>query len=32
MKEHDFKFETDCDCEIILHLYNKFGAEVSCSL
>jgi len=27
MKEHDFKFETDCDCEIILHLYNKFGAE-----
>jgi len=27
MKEHDFTFETNCDCEIILHLYNKFGAE-----
>ncbi|CAK8683317.1 unnamed protein product [Clavelina lepadiformis] len=27
-----FSFETACDCEIILHLYNKFGIEKTVSL
>ena len=26
--EFDFQFETACDIEIILHLYEKFGIEV----
>jgi len=28
-KEFGFSFESSCDCEIILHLYEKFGPEVS---
>ena len=26
-KQYDFNYETKCDGEVILHLYNKFGGE-----
>ena len=26
-KQYGFKYETKCDAEVILHLYNKFGGE-----
>lgn len=29
-KAYNFDMESSCDCEIILHLYEKFGAEGMC--
>uniref|UniRef100_H2Y473 Asparagine synthetase [glutamine-hydrolyzing] n=1 Tax=Ciona savignyi TaxID=51511 RepID=H2Y473_CIOSA len=31
-KEFDYLFQTDCDCEIILHLYNEFGGKKASQL
>jgi len=31
-EEFAFNFESECDCEIILHLYEKFGPEKMCKL
>uniref|UniRef100_H2Y488 Asparagine synthetase [glutamine-hydrolyzing] n=1 Tax=Ciona savignyi TaxID=51511 RepID=H2Y488_CIOSA len=30
--EFDYLFQTDCDCEVILHLYNEFGGEKASQL
>lgn len=27
-REFGFKLDTECDCEVIIHLYNKLGIEV----
>lgn len=31
-QEHGFKLETHSDCEIIIHLYQKFGIEKTCQM
>ena len=31
-RQYDFKYQTHCDGEVILHLYARFGAEVTAKM